>query len=95
MNKSITWKLSETNPLDWCGLDGTRMNGWNSPADYPSWLGTLDASVYKNFSMTLNSDDLTAGFVAPDGTKTACTYTLDEKGIYTFSTDIPSFAVIG
>ena len=95
VNKSITWKLSETNPLDWCGLDGTRMNGWNSPADYPSWLGTLDASVYKNFSMTLNSDDLTANFVAPDGTKTACTYTLDEKGIYTFSTEIPSFAVIG
>ena len=101
VNKSITWKLSETNPLDWCGLDGTRMNGWSSPADYPSWLGTLDASVYKNFSMTLNSDDLTANFVAPDGTKTACNYTLDEKGIYTFSTDstentkIPSFAVIG
>ena len=95
VNKSITWKLSETNPLDWCNLDGTRMNGWNSPADYPSWLGTLDASVYKNFSMTLNSDDLTANFVAPDGTKTACTYTLDEKGIYTFSTDIPSFALIG
>lgn len=95
VNKSITWKLSETNPLDWCGLDGTRMNGWSSPADYPSWLGTLDASVYKNFSMTLNSDDLTASFVAPDGTKTACTYTLDEKGIYTFSTEIPSFAVIG
>ena len=45
--------------------------------------------------MTLNSDDLTANFVAPDGTKTACTYTLDEKGIYTFSTEIPSFAVIG
>lgn len=95
VNKSITWKLSETNPLDWCNLDGSRMNGWSSPADYPSWLGTLDASVYKNFSMTLNSDDLTASFVAPDGTKTACTYTLDEKGIYTFSTDIPSFAVIG
>lgn len=101
VNKSITWKLSETNPLDWCNLDGSRMNGWNSPADYPSWLGTLDASVYKNFSMTLNSDDLTANFVAPDGTKTACNYTLDEKGIYTFSTDstentkIPSFAVIG
>ena len=95
VNKSITWKLSETNPLDWCNLDGSRMNGWSSPADYPSWLGTLDASVYKNFSMTLNSDDLTANFVAPDGTKTACTYTLDEKGIYTFSTEIPSFAVIG
>ena len=46
-NKSITWKLSETNPLDWYNLDGSRMNGWNSPADYPSWLGTLDASVYK------------------------------------------------
>lgn len=95
VNKSITWKLSETNPLDWCGLDGSRMNGWSSPADYPSWLGTLDASVYKNFSMTLNSDDLTANFVAPDGTKTACNYTLDEKGIYTFSTEIPSFTVIG
>lgn len=95
VNKSITWKLSETNPLDWCNLDGSRMNGWSAPADYPSWLGTLDASVYKNFSMTLNSDDLTANFVAPDGTKTACNYTLDEKGIYTFSTEIPSFAVIG
>jgi hypothetical protein len=27
--KTITWKLSDQNPIDWCNLDGSRMNGWN------------------------------------------------------------------
>ncbi|WP_321334041.1 hypothetical protein [uncultured Bacteroides sp.] len=95
VNKSIKWTFSEENPIDWCNLDGSRMNGWNSPADYPTWLGVLDTSVYSGFSMTLNSDDLTADFVVPDGTKTSCSYTLDQKGIYTFVGTVPTVTVIG
>lgn len=95
VNTSIIWKLSESNPIDWANLDGTMMNGWLAPEDYPDWLGTPDPSVYGDFSMTLNSDNSTVTFVTPDGTTTEGTYSLDEKGIYSFDIDVPSFAVIG
>lgn len=95
VNKTIVWKLSESNPLDWCSLDGARMNGWNTPSDYPDWLGTPDVSVYGGFSMSLNSEEMTAEFVTPDGTKSTAQYTLDEKGIYTFEGTVPSFSIIG
>ncbi len=95
VNKTIVWKLSENNPLDWCGLDGSRMNGWNAPSDYPDWLGTPDPSVYGDFAMALNSEEMTAEFTAPDGTKSTVGYTLDEKGIYTFDGQVPSFSIIG
>ncbi|PRY96229.1 hypothetical protein BY457_11692 [Marinilabilia salmonicolor] len=95
VSTSISWTLSDQNPIDWCNLDGTRMNGWNAPEDYPDWLGTPDPSVYEGFSLTLNSDDNTVEYVAPDGTTETGTYTLDEKGIYTFDGIAPSFSVIG
>ncbi len=92
--KTITWKLSDQNPIDWCNLDGSRMNGWNTPSDYPAWLGTPDPSIYSGFSLTLNSDENTVEFVAPDGTKQNGTFTLDDKGIYTFSGISPNFSII-
>ena len=95
VSTSISWTLSDQNPIDWCNLDGTRMNGWNAPEDYPDWLGTPDPSVYEGFSLTLNSDVNTVEYVAPDGTTETGTYTLDEKGIYTFDGIAPSFSVIG
>lgn len=91
---SIEWKLSEENPLDWCNLDGSRMNGWNAPADYPSWLGTPDPSVYGAFSLTMDSANDSYVYVTPDGTTVSGTYTLDEEGIYTFDQTLPSFSVI-
>ncbi len=94
VNTTIIWKLSENNPLDWAQLDGSLMNGWQKPEDYPEWLGVLDPSVYNNFSMTMNSADLSVEFVTPDGTTTSGTYSLDEKGIYTFNISVPTFTII-
>ncbi len=92
---SIKWTLSDQNPLDWCNLDGTRMNGFMTPADYPDWLGTPDPAVYEGFSLTMDSADNSYTVVIPDGTEVTGTYTLDEKGIYTFDMGIPAFPVIG
>ncbi|QGY45079.1 hypothetical protein GM418_15805 [Maribellus comscasis] len=94
VNTTITWKLSESNPLDWAKLDGSLMNGWENPEDYPDWLGTPDPSVYGDFTMTMNSADETVVFITPDGTETSGTYSLDEKGIYSFDITVPTFSVI-
>lgn len=94
VNTTIIWKLSENNPIDWATLDGSLMNGWQKPEDYPDWLGVPDPSVYGGFSMTMNSDDQTVVFVTPGGTSASGKYTLDEKGIYSFDVDVPSFTVI-
>lgn len=95
VSTSITWTLSDQTPLNWFKLDGTRMNEWDAPEDYPDWLGTPDPSVYDGFSLTMNSEENTVKYVAPDGTTETGTYTLDEKGIYTFDGIVPSFSVIG
>lgn len=95
VQKTIIWKLSETNPLDWCNLDGSRMNGWNRPEDYPDWLGTPDPAVYGEFSLTLDSEDMKATFKLPDGTELTMNYSLDDKGIYTFDDAVPDFSIIG
>lgn len=94
VSKKIVWKLSENNPLDWATLDGTLMNGWKVPSDYPDWLGTPNPSVYNKFSMTMNSSDGTVTFVKPDGTETSGNYTLDEKGIYSFDIPVPTFTIV-
>ena len=95
VSTTITWKLSTKNPLDWAYLDGSRMNGWNAPEDYPDWLGTPDPSVYEGFSLVMNSADGSVVYTAPDGTQETGSYSLDEKGIYTFEGIAPSFSVIG
>lgn len=94
ISTTITWKLSEQNPIDWANLDGSRMNGWNVPADYPEWLGTPDPSVYGGFSLTMNSSDGSVVYIAPDGTEEEGFYTLDNKGIYTFTGINPNFSII-
>lgn len=93
VNTSVKWTISENNPIDWCKLDGSRMNGWSNLTDYPDWLGTPDPAVYKSFSMTLNSKENIATFVTTTGT-TSCKYTLDEKGIYTFETKLPAQTIV-
>lgn len=91
---AIKWTLSTENPIDWCQLSGERINGWNSPSDYPDWLGTPDASVYGGFSLTMDSSTNAYIAVAPDGTETGGSYTLDEKGIYRFDNGLPAFTLI-
>lgn len=92
---AIEWKLSDQNPLDWCNMDGSRMNGWLTPGEYADWLGTPDPAVYEGFSLTMDSADNSYKVVIPDGTEVEGTYTLDEKGVYTFDNGIPSFTVVG
>lgn len=92
---SLTWVISTENPLNWCTLAGAFMNDWNTPSDYPDWLGIVDPSLYAGFSLTMDSSDNTAKFILPDGTKVNTTFTLDDKGIFTFDEAIPSFTVIG
>ncbi len=94
-NTVLTWGISPETPLNWCTLSGSFMNSWNSASDYPDWLGTVDPSVYSGFSLTLNSGDGTASYVLPNGTTGSTTFTLDDKGIFTFAESIPSFTVIG
>lgn len=95
VNTTIAWKLSEDNPLDWANLDGSMMNGWQVPEDYPDWLGTPDPEVYGDFTMTMNSAEGTVEFITPDGTTTNGNYTIDEKGIYSFDITVPTFALVG
>lgn len=92
---SLTWVISTENPLNWCTLAGAFMNDWNTPSDYPDWLGVVDPSLYAGFSLTMDSSDNTAKFILPDGAKVNTTFTLDDKGIFTFDEAIPSFTVIG
>ena len=70
---------------------------WTSANAYASWTGfnAAAASAYANFSLTLNSDANSAVYVAPDGTTASGTYTLDEKGVFTFNGFKPTFVISG
>lgn len=92
---SVKWVLSDKNPLDWCNLDGSRMNGWSNLSDYPDWLGTPDPASYADFSMTMDSKDNSVVFAYPDGSEISCGYTLDDKGIYTFDAPIAGTPIVG
>ncbi len=94
-NYTIKWKLSPETPFNWANLDGSLMNAWNALSDYPDWTGmTPDVpATYADFSMTMNSQDMTVEMVLPDGSESSGTYTLDEKGIYTFDGVTPAFNI--
>lgn len=92
---SIKWVLSPTTPFNWANLDGSLMNAWNAVADYPEWTG-FDATTpdaYAAFSLTLDSDDKSVTYVAPNGAEQTGTYDLDEKGYYTFTGVAPNVPV--
>ncbi|SHK73988.1 hypothetical protein SAMN04488028_10838 [Reichenbachiella agariperforans] len=92
----MKWVLSAETPFNWAGLDGVMLNSWNSPSDYPDWAGFdgSQAAGYADFSLTMNSSDNSIVYVAPDGSESTGTYTLDEKGIYTFDGVAPSFDIV-
>lgn len=97
-SKTIKWVLSTETPFNWANLDGSLMNtDWTAADKYASWTGfnAAAAATYANFSLTLNSDAMSAVYVAPDGTSTTGTYTLDDKGVYTFDGFKPNFVICG
>lgn len=94
----VKWVLSPSTPFNWANLDGSSMNsGWISADLYPSWTGFSSsvAASYASFSMTMNSADNTVVYVDPNGVSTNGTYTLDDKGYYTFAGFTPNFIISG
>ncbi|GHT13747.1 hypothetical protein AGMMS4956_10420 [Bacteroidia bacterium] len=92
---SIKWELSPETPFNWATLDGTLMNNWSTAADYPGWSGFAAGmeAGYAGFSLTLNSTNGDAEYVAPDGSTTTGSYTLDDDGYYTFTGFTPLFNI--
>lgn len=97
VNKTVKWVLSSETPFNWANLDGSFMNDWPSADKYASWTGFTAAAAagYADFSLSLNSDDNTVVYVAPDGTTTNGTFILDEKGVYKFFGVKPNFVICG
>lgn len=91
---SIKWTLSEATPMNWHSVAGAPLNEFNGLEDYPDWLGTPDPATFAGFSLTMDSADNSYVSVAPDGTEVTGTYTLDEKGIYTFDNGLPTFTIV-
>lgn len=91
----LKWVLSPETPFNWTGLDGAFLNNWTAVEDYPDWSG-FNASVpatYANFSLVMDSQDSTVEYVAPDGSVTTGTFTLDGDGVFTFDGINPSFDI--
>jgi hypothetical protein len=95
VTSSIKWVLSPTTPFNWANSAGELLNGWSAAADYPEWAGFVaaDADAYADFSLTLNSDDHSAVYVAPDGREQTGSYELSENGYYTFTGFTPSVSI--
>jgi len=95
VSTAMVWKLSPETPFNWCNLDGSLMNPWNKISDYPDWTG-FNATVpatYEKFSLIMNSKDNSVKYTTPSGTESIGSYTLDEKGVYTFTSVTPAFNI--
>ncbi len=94
---AIKWVLSPETPFNWANLDGSLMNEWNTVSDYPDWtgFGSTIPATYTKFSLVMDSKDHSVIYTAPDGTAKEGTYSLDDKGIYTFLGVTPNFNICG
>lgn len=86
------WALSMDNPYDWTALDGTFLNGWQTPDDYTStgWA-PYDASLIENVSMTLTKSGDNSGeysFTDGAGDEISGTYTVDDENNIVFDQSI-------
>ncbi len=76
----VTYKLAEDDSaFDWCNLDGTRKN----ITDFATMAGVGDLTLVMNHSKK------TYSVTTPEGKTVEGTYTLSDKGIYTFSNGLP------
>lgn len=92
---TIKWVLSPETPFNWANLDGSLMNAWSTLEEYPDWTGfNADIPItYKNFSLTMDSKNNSVIYTDKSGNKETGTYTLDEKGVYTFNDITPSINI--
>ena len=88
----IKWTMSPDVPFDWANLDGSLMNNFTA-GNYPEWATPV--SGLEKLALTLNSSTMTYSLVLPDGTSSDGTYSLDKKGIYTFSSALPACHIGG
>ncbi len=91
---TVTWQLDEDVPFDYFTLAGVRKNAYKAISDYPSLI--TPASGLSRYQLTLNSDgntykmkDTQSGVIAEG------TYTLSDKGIYTFSNGLGKVLIGG
>lgn len=76
----VTYKLAEDDgAFDWCNLDGTQKNLTASTAI--ACIGDL--------TLVMNHSKKTYSVTTPSGETVEGTYTLDDKGVYTFSKGLP------
>lgn len=92
VTSKIKWTMSADVPFDWANLDGTLMNNFTA-GNYPDWATPVNG--LDQLSMTIDSKAMSYEFAMPDGTTVSGTYTLDEKGIYTFNEGVPSYHIGG
>lgn len=85
---ALTWKISADTPFDWCNLDGSRKNSFESLSDYPSWC--TPASNASDITLTLNSTTSLYSVTLPDGTEVSGSFTLSSDGVYTFDSGLSS-----
>lgn len=95
---TVNWTLSKETPFNWMSSDGTLLNDWNSLDDYVTtnwgWGNIVPDAQYGKFRMTLDSADGTVEFSDAKGNITSGTYSLDEKGWFTFTgVAVPSFRI--
>ena len=88
----IKWTMSPDVPFDWANLDGSLMNNFTA-GNYPDWAAPV--SGLEKLALTLNSSTMTYSLILPDGTSSDGTYSLDKKGVYTFSSPLPAYHIGG
>ena len=77
----VTYKLAEDDgAFDWCNLDGSQKNDASSTAI----VGVGD------LTLTMNHSKKTYSVTTPEGKTVSGTYTLSDKGVYTFSNGLPT-----
>ncbi|MDD5862044.1 MAG: hypothetical protein PUD15_05715 [Prevotella sp.] len=96
-NTNITWVLNADTPYDWFTLGGVRKNSYAKVSDYPAFVRPLttlgDAS--SQITLDMNSKDNSYKVKVGGLTKVSGTYTLSDKGVYTFSNGLGSYALGG
>ena len=82
-NHLPNYKLNEETPFDWFNLDGTRK-------EIASFTPLEDLG---DVTLSFNTPDKAFTFSTLAGETFEGKYTLDDKGVYSFSTAIPAFAI--
>lgn len=74
----MTFKLNEDKPYDWCNLDGSAKG-----------IASTAAKGIEDLTLSMNNSTNKYTVTTPDGNEYTGTYTLDSKGIYTFTGSFP------